>query len=51
MGEVKKDASIAAHLLCHRCLVRKIGRLELIWCNECAAKPTQNTKRRAPKYG
>ncbi len=33
---------IKPHMLCKTCGVRKIARLELIWCKECAEK--ENTK-------
>ncbi len=30
------DDKIKPHILCKECGARKIGRLQLIWCNECA---------------
>ena len=29
---------IKPHMLCKCCGLQKIGRLELIWCNDCAAE-------------
>lgn len=36
MGNISIPAVIKPHMLCKRCGVRKIARLELIWCAECA---------------
>ncbi len=37
LAEIRAQQVIKPHMLCKACGVRKIARLQLIWCKECAA--------------